>query len=195
MNNNNDCPICLTELNNNVSGVDCGGKHKYHKKCISEWRQGQGKSTCPKCRQNIGINNSRNTVLVPWEHWTPKIWAGRHGFTQYPPENRQRMRPGTPPRRLGYMPSIGNSLRRRRIRNYQPRRSASPVRIGRDSASPLRIGRGSASPARILRESPSPQGCFGKFCKYIGLGGTRKNIRRKRNNKKTKRNVRKYRKN
>jgi hypothetical protein len=94
--------------------------------------------------------------------------------------------------------------------------SATPERVGRQySASPARIGRQySASPARVGRSShskpkkistkrrivkpPTPtKSCFGRACKFFGIssGGSRTKIRRKRNNnKKTKINVRKYRK-
>jgi hypothetical protein len=44
--NCDECSICYEEMNNDIVFTKC--KHKFHKKCISEWIC--YKNTCPKCR-------------------------------------------------------------------------------------------------------------------------------------------------
>jgi hypothetical protein len=109
-----DCAICLEPLNNNSSIVNCRGRHKFHKSCIRGWR-GQGKDTCPVCRGDIGYNNNNNTNIAPPPPPPPPIgWPRRDGYTNGPPENRPRMRRGSPRRRI------------RQRANITPSPSASP---------------------------------------------------------------------
>ena len=44
--NCDECSICYEEMNNDIVFTKC--KHKFHKKCLSEWIS--YKNTCPKCR-------------------------------------------------------------------------------------------------------------------------------------------------
>ena len=77
---------------------------------------------------------------------------------------------------------------------FTPQASASPARVGRSSHSkPKKI----STKRRIVKPPTPTKSCFGRACKFFGIssGGSRTKIRRKRNNnKKTKINVRKYRK-
>jgi hypothetical protein len=46
MDYNNECPICLDELNKDVKMLTC--KHKFHKICINTWLERT--NICPLCR-------------------------------------------------------------------------------------------------------------------------------------------------
>ena len=55
MEKNEDCPVCLCEINYNeidIIELDCG--HNYHKECIDTWLK--ERITCPCCRQRASIN-------------------------------------------------------------------------------------------------------------------------------------------
>jgi hypothetical protein len=159
------CSICLEELNNNSVSVDCPGKHKFHKSCIKRWRDREH-ITCPVCRGNIGGDERRNTNFPSPP---PTGWAGRHGYTNQPPENRPKMRRGSPPIRS-----------RRQRANLTPSPVQSPIRRRtRINSSPVR--RRTSSPS-----SSSPKGCIGRFCKYLGIraGSKKKNLKKKNKSKK-----------
>jgi hypothetical protein len=62
----NNCSICLSDLNNNYETMSC--KHNFHKKCITEWLNTN--STCPICRGFIEIQApiaklSNKTIYLP----------------------------------------------------------------------------------------------------------------------------------
>ena len=55
MEKNEDCSVCLCEINYNeidIIELDCG--HNYHKECIDTWLK--ERNTCPCCRQRASIN-------------------------------------------------------------------------------------------------------------------------------------------
>ena len=48
--NNEDCAICMNEMEENDEITQLGCKHKFHKDCIAGWFN-TGKKTCPICRK------------------------------------------------------------------------------------------------------------------------------------------------
>jgi hypothetical protein len=55
-----ECPICLNKLETSIS-LKCG--HKYHRKCLLEWKKRA--STCPKCRKQIVIVKTNYFYKIP----------------------------------------------------------------------------------------------------------------------------------
>ena len=65
----NDCPICLFPVNNNMSIKTCSNRHKIHSECIEEWIN-FGKNTCPICRVHIDFRSYfRRTI----DYLTPPV--------------------------------------------------------------------------------------------------------------------------
>ena len=68
------CIICLDIMNNATQLLLCG--HKYHKKCIDNWKN--QKNTCPCCRKPIVYLNPTKNKLTPFKHSNYVIKANNY---------------------------------------------------------------------------------------------------------------------
>ena len=62
-----NCPICLEIIKKNCYETSC--KHKFHKKCLQEWKNKNREATCPVCRSHVipefRINVSQISITNP----------------------------------------------------------------------------------------------------------------------------------
>ncbi len=52
-----DCPICLDPVNNNMSIKTCSNGHKIHSECLDQWMYDFGNNTCPLCREPLDFRS------------------------------------------------------------------------------------------------------------------------------------------
>ena len=75
---NDICAICRIDFQrgDNIVTLDCGGRHKYHKKCIEGWfnhlLRTNNKLTCPLCVQEVEPSDELDLINNDWrrfERW------------------------------------------------------------------------------------------------------------------------------
>jgi len=62
---NNDCPICLEVINQDVFITTC--IHRFHNKCFTEYVQKSSNHRCPICRHDTKISEDTSYENIPHE--------------------------------------------------------------------------------------------------------------------------------
>lgn len=76
-----ECPICTEEFANGVEPVKCPWGHRFHRKCLAEWKR--KKSTCPVCRGDLVEEKQEPPPEVSID-LGPRSFTGRYTITGYP---------------------------------------------------------------------------------------------------------------